>query len=308
MPGSGFTGSTLLGFLLNAHPDCASIGAATGLIDSVDLRTYPCSCGALFTECGFWKRVAERTRALGHPVDPYRTGFWATHFAPTRNRWLDALGMRSLRNDVANAVRDALFLRAGPVRRRLEEIGAINHAFARAVLEILGKSVFVDSARDHQRPKLLSRLPGFDVRVIHLIKDARANSASVLKHFPGRSVAEAARGWRRANLEADRVRRLLPADRWMRLRYDDLCADPQGTLDRIADFLSVRRAPLPPDFRAVPHHIIGNEMRLLSVGQVRLDTSWRERLSEADLAVIARIAGAENRRFGFDWPGSGNVL
>jgi hypothetical protein len=40
LPGSRFTGSTLLGSLLNEHPECASIGAATGLIHKADLSTY----------------------------------------------------------------------------------------------------------------------------------------------------------------------------------------------------------------------------------------------------------------------------
>ena len=65
MPGSPFTGSTLLGLLLNEHPQLASIGAATGLIRTVDLSTYACSCGKLFRECEFWAYVATRTRELG---------------------------------------------------------------------------------------------------------------------------------------------------------------------------------------------------------------------------------------------------
>src|SRR5215210_3983823 len=72
MPGSPYTGSTLLGMLLGNHPACASIGAATGLTARVDLSTYLCSCGAKFTDCGFWGRVARRTVELQHPVTVLR--------------------------------------------------------------------------------------------------------------------------------------------------------------------------------------------------------------------------------------------
>ena len=301
MPGCGFTGSTLLGFLLNTHPECASIGAATGLIGSVDLEVYRCSCGSLFRECDFWRSVAIRTRELGRPVDVLRTGFWTTHFEPTSNRYLDAALIRSLRSDAANSARDAAVGWLPPLKRRLDAIGETNEVFARVVLELSGKSVFVDSARDHQRPKLLRKHSNLDVRVVHLIKDARANTASIMKHH-GVPVEQATRIWRRANLEAERSRRLLPPEHWMRLRYDDLCRNPQGTLDAIADFLEIPRAPLPEDFRSVAHHIIGNEMRLGSLGQVRLDTSWKDRLSADDLDVIARVSGDANRSFGFDWP------
>jgi hypothetical protein len=301
LPGCGYTGSTLLGFLLNAHPECASIGAATGLVAKVDLASYRCSCGALFRECGFWRRVSERTRELGHPVDVYKTNFWSTHFAPTGSRVLDAVLFRSLRVPALTALRDALIGPLPPVRGRVLEIGATSAAFARAVLEASGKRVFVDTARDHQRPKLLAVHPELDVRVIHLVRDARANSASIMKRL-GLDVAAAARHWEHANLEAERTRRYFAPDRWLRVRYDELCADLQGTLDRIADFLGVARAAAPSDFRAVEHHIIGNEMRLAGAGAVREDTSWRERLSAADLGLIARMVGRTNRFFGFDWP------
>lgn len=72
MPGSPYTGSTLLGFLLNTHPECASIGAATGLTAKIDLATYMCSCGVLFTDCPFWNRIAARTRELHHPVTVFK--------------------------------------------------------------------------------------------------------------------------------------------------------------------------------------------------------------------------------------------
>jgi hypothetical protein len=301
LPGCGYTGSTLLGFLLNAHPECASIGAATGLVARVDLPSYRCSCGALFGECGFWRAVAARTRELGHPVDVYKTGFWSTHFTWTGNRVLDALLFRSLRAPALTALRDALLADLPPVRAHLLAVAATSAAFARAVLEQTGKRVFVDTARDHQRPKLLARSPELDVRVIHLVRDARANSASIMKRL-GLDAAAAARHWEKANLEAERTRRYFAPERWLRVRYDELCSDLQATLDRISDFLGVRRAPAPADFRAGAHHVIGNEMRLEGAGQVREDVSWRERLSASDLDAIARNAGRTNRFFGFDWP------
>jgi len=306
LPGAAFTGSTLLGFLLNSRPDCVSIGAATGLIAGLDLETYRCSCGARFRDCPFWRAVADRTRELGEPVDVYRTGMWETHLAPTRLRYVDALLIRSLRSTALNRARDALVQRLPPIQRSVRTACRRTWALARAILEQSGASVFVDTARDHLRPKLLALDPRLDVRVIHLVKDARANAASNMKHT-GSSAAQGARIWRRANLEADRNRRYLPPGSWLRLRYGDLCRDVQGTMDRIADFLEIPRVPVPGDFRSVEHHIIGNTMRLRDRGEVREDTSWEERLSEADLRDIARVAGTENRYFGFDWPPTGDA-
>ncbi|MEO6057273.1 MAG: sulfotransferase [Gemmatimonadales bacterium] len=301
MPGSPFTGSTLLGALLNEHAECASIGAATGLIRRTDLSTYRCACGRLFRECEFWNRVAVRTRALGHPVDVFKTGFWNTHLRLSSNRLANVALARSLRWSPLNEVRDAVVGVLPGARASISKSGWNTWSLATAVLEQTGKSVFVDTARDHQRPKYLAKHERLDVRVIHLIRDPRGNSASIMKHA-GVDVAAAARQWRHYNVEADRVRRYLPPESWMTLHYEDLCADPAGTLDRISDFLQVSRAPTRPQAQSPERHIIGNSMRLRALSEIREDRSWETRLGQAELDVIARIAGPASRDLGGNWP------
>jgi hypothetical protein len=301
MPGSPFTGSTLLGTLLNEHPECASIGAATGLIRRTDLTSYRCSCGRLFKECEFWSRVAARTRALGRPVHVFETNFWNTHLRVTRNRLLNVLLLRSLGWDPINRVRDSLVGRVSAIKQAIADMGWNTWSLASAVLEQTGKTVFVDTSRDHQRPKYLVRHPYLDVKVIHLMRDPRGNSASIMKH-QGVNVASAARQWRRYNTEAARVRRYLPSGSWLSLRYEEFCADPEGILDRIFQFLGVKPTPILPVQGDADRHIIGNKMRLKGVGEIREDLSWQTSLSPAELEVIARIAGPTSRRLGFGWP------
>src|SRR4026208_1601893 len=156
MPGSPYTGSPLLGVLLGNQPACAAIGAATGLTARVDLSTYLCSCGAKFTDCGFWGRIARRTVELEHPVTVFEKDFWNTHVRVSRRRSLNGLIVSSLGNASLDAVRDAVVGRVGPVARRVSEARLASWSLARAVLEVTGKSVFVDTARDHQRPRYLA--------------------------------------------------------------------------------------------------------------------------------------------------------
>ncbi len=301
MPGSPYTGSTLLGFLLDLHPGCASIGAATGLTSKIDLRTYECSCGARFVDCPFWNRVALRTEELGAPVTVFETGYWNTHVTLSSRRWLDGLLVRSLGNLTATAVRDTVVWRAPAIRRALAGARDATWSLARAVLESTGASVFVDSARDHQRPKYLMADPRLDVRVLHLVRDPRGNTASIMKHT-GADVATAAKRWRHYNVEADRVRALLPEDAWFRVRYEDLCRDPSGTLEAIERFIGVEATSVPVDLQATDHHIIGNSMRLRGIGEIREDRSWEQALDREDLRTIARIAGPASRRLGLEWP------
>jgi len=301
MPGSPYTGSTLLGFLLDAHPACASIGAATGLTSRINLATYACSCGVRFVACPFWNRIAERTAELGAPVSVFETGYWNTHVMMSRRRWLDGALIRSLGNLRLNAVRDSALWRAPPIRRAFVRARHATWSLARAVLDDTGASVFVDSARDHQRPKYLAADPRFDVRVIHLVRDPRGNTSSIMKHT-GADVTTAAKRWRHYNVEADRLRSLLPPSAWLRVHYEALCADPQATLDAIARFVGVDPAPIPSDLRSTEHHIIGNSMRLRGVGEIREDRSWETALGRDDLRTIARIARPASRRLEMAWP------
>jgi len=301
IPGSPFTGSTLLGTLLNDHPSCASIGAAVGLLARADLSTYRCSCGALFRECEFWNDIATRTRSLGYPVNVFETDFWNTHLRLSQNRMVNAALVRSLGWDLLNRLRDALVLRSSSARRAVTAVGWHSWSLARAVLDRTGKSVFVDTSRDHQRPKYLSMHPLLDVRVIHLVRDPRGNAASIMKHT-GADAATAARQWRHYNVEAARVRRYLPPQSWMSLRYEELCADPERVLNQISSFLGIdsvsrQHAAFNPD-----SHIIGNKARLQGRREIREDRSWQNTLREPDLARIARIAGSTSRRLGFNWP------
>lgn len=301
LPGCRFTGSTLLGSLLNEHPECASIGAATGLIRRTDLASYRCSCGALFRECEFWNHIADRTRALGHPVNVFETNFWNTHLRLSRRPAVNFVLARSLGWDPLNRARDAVVGLAPGTKPAILDMGWHTWSLATAVLERTGKRVFVDTARDHQRPKFLSRHPALDVKVIHLVRDPRGNVASIMKHS-GVDVATAARQWQHANVEADRIRRRLPPESWMSLRYEALCADPAGVIDRISDFLGVGRSMTRDGFHGSVSHIIGNKMRMTGLREIREDLSWRTALSESDLSAIARIAGRTSRRFGYDWP------
>ncbi|MBA2458076.1 MAG: sulfotransferase [Gemmatimonadales bacterium] len=301
LPGSRFTGSTLLGSLLNEHPDCSSIGAATGLIRRTDLRTYQCSCGELFRKCEFWNSIEARTRTLGYPVNVFDTNFWNTHLRLSRNRVVNGWLARSLGWDPLNRVRDSIVGKSPRARAAISKMGWNTWSLASAVLGRTGKTVFVDTARDHQRPKYLHPHPMLEVKVIHLVRDPRGNSASIVKHT-GVDIATAARQWTHSNAEAARIRRHLPQESWMSLHYEALCADPAGVLDRISDFLGIGRPSLQQGFRNGVSHIIGNKMRMKGLAEIREDLSWQTTLGGAELSTIASISGSTSRSLGYNWP------
>jgi len=301
MAGSPYSGSTLLCFLLNAHPECVSVGEAKGNPVAPVTPEYACSCGALVPECPFWLRAAERMGELGSGLT-LASARWETKYSVLDNRYLNYLAARSLGSYLLEDLRHVCLLPFGGVRRRIREVTRANLHLARAACEITGKKVYVDASKEHDRIPFLARDPLIDLKVLHLIRDARGGTASMLKNQKLTDTRVATARWRRGNLQAQRMSRRIPPERWMRVLYSELCADVQGVMDRISDFLGVSRAPVPEDFRSVEHHILGNRMRLAGSSEIREDTSWRERLTEQDLETIARYSGAANRMFGYDWP------
>jgi len=111
-----------------------------------------------------------------------------------------------------------------------------------------------------------------------------------------------AHGWCRVNLGVERHLKALPPDRWMRLRYESLCAAPGPTLAAIGQFLGVGPIDVPSNFRSVEHHIqSGNVARKQSDARVsiELDERWRAELPRAILDHAARVAGPLARRYGY---------
>jgi len=110
---------------------------------------------------------------------------------------------------------------------------------------------------------------------------------------------QAAREWRRSNEEAECLLARLDRSRWTEVRYEDLCADVEGTLRRLFGFVGVEAPASGARLRGFDHHVIGNGMRLDTTTEVRLDERWREALTPDDLAEFEREAGALNRRLGY---------
>lgn len=296
--GASYSGSTLLAFLLNAHPQIVSI-SEMGLARGVVAEKYRCSCGALLLQCPFFLELERRINGLGSTFSlrGWQTEFWLSKYRP-----LNIFLARPLRNVFLERIRDRLVPFVPGYRQAIAIISQRIAHFAQAALEITSKEVFADAKKDSMRIKFLRDIEQLDLKVIHLVRDVRGATASIMK-YKGKDASWATRAWYNANMNAERARRYVSSHQWLRLRYDDLCENPQGTMDCISDFVGIRHAPIPKDFYKTEHHIIGNHMRLNKAqGVVRRDESWKDRLSAHDLDIIARLGGTANQYFGHDWP------
>ncbi len=312
------SGSTLLAMLLGAHPDVVTVGELKLSPASLgDVATYRCSCGALIRSCPFWRQVAEGMARRGLAFDVADAG---TDYRVAGGGYVRRLLQPLHRGPLMERVRDAALWLSPTWRHRLPQIQRENAALAEAACQIAGARVIVDSSKLALRLKYLLRNDRLDVKVIRLIRDGRGAALAYMAppRFadarlpylrgggsggegpePPLSMAQAARQWRRSNEEAEYLLARLDRSRWVEVRYEQLCAEPDTTLARLCEFLGVDSGQAVRDFRAVPQHVIGNGMRLDATSEIRLDERWKTILAAEHLRVFNAVAGDLNRLYGY---------
>ena len=296
--GHGYSGSTLLTFLLGSHPQIATIGEL-GIAEQAKVKTTPdeylCSCHAPVRECEFWRHVSREMAKRGHDFDVWNSDL---EFRAKCGGISDVI-LRAVQRGPALELARSVGVRVVPgARRELARVLSRIEALVDIVTRYKGSRVFLDSSKRPERAVFMRRIPSFDMRVLHLIRDGRAVSWSNMKNLSIGPEA-AADSWLSDNIAAEKARRYFPKDRWMTLRHEDVCADPVGALSKIYSFVGLPSGTGIPEFRGVEHHVIGNRMRLSSTSEIRLDERWKTALTPEQMAVIERKVMPLNRSYGY---------
>jgi glycosyltransferase involved in cell wall biosynthesis len=289
--GSGRSGSTILERVLGEMPGFVNVGELIDLArrSRDDER---CGCGMAFTDCPFWMGVGER--AFG--------GWDAGSLA--------AIGRLQSRVARQRHIPRLLAMRMGGrgFRADVKAYGAYHEKLYRAIAAEAGAEYVVDSSKWPVQALALARA-GIDVRVIHLVRDARGVAHSLSKKDVARP---------HALNEADLMWRSPPANsavRWVTcqgqaellthcgvpvtpMRYEDFVCQPRQAIEA-----ALTRLGLPPgpaqlahiDGRGVmlgkSHGLSGNPSRFQD-GETVLhpDEAWHHQMSRRDRAVVAAIA------------------
>ncbi len=287
------SGSTLLAFLLGAHPDVATVGELAA--------SYPakirCSCGQPVPACPFFAELAARAAAEGMEVrhGDLEVGLKAREgcgryedlfFHTFRWRWLDRL-------------RDLAYPASAPPRRLAAERLQRTWRLARLACEIQGRRVFLDTSKNPQTLPFLACDPRFDLRTIVLHRDGRGTVNSLMRKEK-RALETAVGEWLWCYRHLERVvRNYLPADRVHVVRLEDLCRDPEGVERALFRFMGVGEDAALDFSDPARFHVMGNMMRLSFDGRIRLDEKWRDELTDEEKSYIDRRIGAKNRQYGY---------
>ncbi|GHJ07451.1 sulfotransferase [Micromonospora humidisoli] len=297
LAGSGRSGSTLVTTVLGQYPGVFAAGELRYLWQRGEVENRPCGCGRPLRDCPLWGEVRREL-----PTDRA-----AAIAAGLRGR----LRMRGLPALLRRHRRGVRPVPAHPDDAALADLYA-------AVARHTGARVVVDSSKLPPYGALLGALPGVELRVLHLVRDPRATAFSWRRRrgldgdtdpelMSRPPVWKAALLWLVWNtvtvrLWADRA----PAG-YLRVRYEDLTADPEPTLRRILGFAGVDAdgGPFtgPATVRLTPTHSVAGNPSRHRTGPVPVtaDVQWRRDLSRWSYALVTVLTAPGLRRFGYPW-------
>jgi len=244
-------------------------------------------------ECEFFRLVGEEVRKRGACFD-YQD--FDTRFYSKANRLERSLLYRTLGMNCLEEIRDKMVSRSPAVNARIAHWLQQNEAFINSILEVSGKRVFLDAAKDPCRIMYLRRIPGVNYGVIQMIRDPRGYVNSSRKNR-NRAALGSVLNWVRTHHDIERRTKRFSIPRLV-VRYEDLCRDPLAELNRICDFFGLSEMN---EYEFAPRklHLIGNRMRLRDALEISPDFSWQTALPENTKRLTVFCAGRMMKRYGY---------
>ncbi|WP_436793945.1 sulfotransferase [Actinospongicola halichondriae] len=293
----GRSGSTLLDLALGSVPGMVSTGELRHLWTRGLQQRRLCGCGTPVPDCPHWSAVIDAIG--GYP----RTEGALDHHAVEH----DMQAVARTRH-----TRRLLAGRDDETVARLHDLSARTY---RAVREVTGASVVVDSSKMPADAALAATAPGVDVHLVHLTRDPRAVAWSwrrpkmMTDVVPPRPIStisanRSARQWLSWNPLIERVGQ--HAASVTRVRYEDLIADPAATLERIVSATGLATAPIADmvgdgsiSIRG-SHTVAGNPARFdTGTVSLKLDDRWRDDQPTLDRWQATAITAPLLRRYGY---------
>lgn len=296
--GWGRSGSTLLDLLLGQAPGVFSAGEIREIWQSGCVENRPCGCGQAFRSCPFWSRVGKEA-----------FGGWDR---------LDIERVLRLRYSLDRAWAAPLLFPGAwsPLGRRVDDYVRVLSRLYRAIKQVSGAEVIVDSSNLSSHAMLLKAVPSLDMRVVHLVRDSRGVAFSWKKSVPKRTttghdarlpqygLASSSLRWVLYNGMVELLRLRCP---YLFVRYEDVVVHPQQHASRILRHAGLSGADtesLSLNGRTVtlsPNHTVeGNPMRFTSVKlDLRIDVAWRNEMPKLDRRIVTYLTMPMLRRYGY---------
>ena len=308
LAGKGRSGGTLLASLLGQIPGFVNVGELNRLWDSGIEHNRRCGCGLPVQECETWVPVLAAADKLleGTGIAPLATARVDLAQASVV-RWPRALRLVRMKPDRKQRWKD------------LDKYTAASSAVYRAIAEVTGARVVVDSSRLPFEPIGLGLVPGVDVSMAQVIRDPRAVVYSWKRKraftdregedLPRFGAAFSTTSWLVRNIVVEIIGRRRKIEI---VQYDEMARNPAAVLRQLAAFveepagdlafLTSATATLAPT-----HSVGGNPVRMQSGAiEIKPDEEWRSKIERRDRFVATLIALPLLRRYHLPVRRSGN--
>lgn len=292
--GIGRSGSTMLDLMLGSHSQGFSLGEISKLPQIYRKHRSP----AAFCP---------------------DSSFWSDHFSNEEAEKL-ALGLSNHR------IHRAIPLK---LERWLREFLGQDDLFRpySFISQRLNKPVLVDSSKypDWVESKIKTkefRQGPLQAYIIHAVRDGRAVLNSYLRAYPELTVEAISDRWLKNLAYSQRIYENFPADRKMRVRYEELATDPEGTMRSVCRRLGMPFEPSMLEYWKHEHHYIagsrsaramiaryrnqpvqaevqavhGDYYAKMDLG-IKLDQRWKQELAPEKLARFYELIGDRNQPF-----------
>ena len=298
--GASRSGSTLLCNTLGQADGFVSVGELAHIWDRGLMQNQLCGCGRPFRACHFWREVIEATLGSVARVEVERI-----------LRLKKAVETGTGRFQLLAARRTAGYA------SQLREYSSILGALLRTILRVSGRTFIVDSSKRFVHGVVLGHVDGVDLRLVHLLRDARAVAYSQQrkklrpeihwrKEFMDRTgPMKSSVGWVRANLLFECLKRFVCVH--TTVRYEDFTSRAREELQRV--FRELHLAARIPDISASKvvlkpsHTVSGNPMRFEhGIVSIRPDIEWRQGMRWRHRMLVSGLAWPLLLRYGYFSP------
>lgn len=307
--GSGRSGTTVINSILGQMDGVFAAGELRYLWQRGMVEDRLCGCGVPFAKCPVWSAVLARAF----------TGHTAINPSEIAQRLLSRLRMARVPMMLWRCM-----LGRRPVAWHPDD--ALIGGVYRALVAHTGQHLIVDSSKLPPYGLLLSTLPGVELYVLHVVRDARATAFSWRRpkralDFGDDQLMPQQQPWKSSllwlfwnTLTAMLWRR---ADgRYLRVRYEDFVRDPKATMSQVAAMVGLDPALLPfetpTSVRLQPTHSVAGNPDRHRTGSVELasDSEWLTAMPAGQRALVTALTAPALVGFGYrlapKGAGSGN--
>ncbi len=281
---SAYSGSTLLTFILNSHPQIGTISEFDIMSEIKNNSDYRCSCGDKIRKCKFFKKLKIKLNNAGMNFELDEMDLMFNLFENESINRYCTQKLPLIHSNTMESVREKILQLAPSYKQFLQNMHSRNSLFMQAVLELQSSSVFLDANKNPYRIKRLSEK--HDVLPIYLFKNGIAGAYSFYtkekykKSYLG--FKQACNTWFLEQITINRVIQNEQPVKFISLSYGDMCNSTQETANKIFELCGLQSHDI-SNFHDEEHHIIGNSMRISNVNKIVEREDWKDNLTQKDI-------------------------